>query len=383
MPKSLTRSQAHPAPIYDALSKKPINLTSDFNDYQPLKKIDSLKQLGRVQSLLTTIPAMQSGNPLMEGTAKITMGLSLNSDYMANMLGYETLKGTALGALGGAFGAAGISQIATSILPPYASLPLSGIAGYMVGKEALTNVFGMSQGVAGVAGAVIGIGAGIYSIIQQRNAEKQMLVAQAEAIEGQNEQALKQIEIINKTMPLLEDELQAIQKQRDRNLQIIDFNANQAQKTNEITNFEVRRLAKRTLGQFQLQMAYSGIDASSGWFIESDVENQFSRKMQESNNKLMVDLKNLEFQKESMLDKVGASLRDVAYTRMTYETELDYTNRLLKRNLDKLNSNKYAGAERQAKAKAALSFGGATETLMRSHSQNAQKEYYNMSRYYG
>jgi hypothetical protein len=355
-----------------------------FEDYQGLKreeKKEAWDAIGKGASLLTSIPALQSGNAMLEGSAKIGIGYSLASEEVAKFVGAKIAP--TVGALGGVFGIAGLSQISTSILPSYASLPISAIGGYAVGAKAFSGILGISETAAGAIGAGLGIGFGIFGMLQGRREEKKRLTAEAEEREFRVEQADIQLRGYRDILPLLDDQLGQIQKQRERNLSIIKMNMIETERLNEMTNRETQRTAKKAMGNFRMNVAFAGLSGvGSSWYLAGEIDDYEARKYQEAGHQAAVTMLELENKREEVEDQATAALRDVAYMQMKIGTQIDYTQSLLKRNLLSLESNKYAGPERVGRARAALSLGGAVETLVSAQTEKAKGAYYNYNRYW-
>jgi hypothetical protein len=391
------RQQATIARKISALPPKPLGIDSQIKD--PLSGKTGLlggnlrDQGSALGQSLAAIPAIRYGDATLSGLTKISAGFKLQGNEFKSLfpkLSETQLKG--VGALGGALAISGMSEMATSFLPSYASIPLSAFGGYVAGSSAF-GALGGNAALGGIAGAALGIGFAIYGIGTARRERRRAQERQAEAIAEHTEAVMHGIKAYQNQLPLIADQEKLLQEQYVRNVAILDLNAAQNSRVNfnligggefatQATgnwNFggQYGREAKRAIGNLNVQLAQAGfVSQGLGWFLKGDIEDSYLRGVEEENWRFQTERIKLNLQFENLFGEFKAKQNELLYARYQIQNEIDYAKRVLARNLGKLASNPMAGHERQERARAGMALASSLGSMAEGGTKRLERAYY-------
>jgi hypothetical protein len=359
----------------------------------------SVASLGKpTLNLLYQLPALTSSNPLTVGIGTVALGRAFNASSLKESLGVKL--GGALGALGGALTIFGGAKFATAMLPTAAALPASMIGGALIGADAFKGLGsalssegsrltratgitgGLSTGAATIMGAGLGLGFGIYGMIDKRRNERRQMQSQARAIAAQNEEIGAAISRTERILPLFSESTSDLQDQLDRNLSVISYNWNEVDTANRIRNVQLKKLGAKVIGSFRAAIARSNITpGGSDWFLAADAQNSINVKQAEANREAASARIQLNNERANLLYSAKDQFRSLAYQSWQMGTELDYYNRVLERNLNELYSNKYSDWTQRASGESALSAGRRAFNTVEGYASKAERGYYGLANY--
>jgi prepilin signal peptidase PulO-like enzyme (type II secretory pathway) len=210
----------------------------------------------------------------MAGGSKLALGLSAKTQISRAFpsLGAKSLG--ALGALGGGLAISGIADLATSVLPNYAAIPATAFGGYVVGTGAFQSL-GLSAGFAGFVGAGLGLGFGIYGIINNRRRKEDAQRKEAEWYAERSEEISGVISRYSKVLPLIDDEMGRLDRQYNTNLNIIGLNEMENARFNYKTTESIDKAARKMTANLNVRLAQAGFAQQGlGWFLSGEIQDR-------------------------------------------------------------------------------------------------------------
>jgi hypothetical protein len=357
-------------------SLKPGQISSPITGQ--LEKTNQL-DMGKLDLLtgsLSAIPMIRSGDSIMAGGTKIAMGLAAKTQIAKAFpsLGAKSLG--ALGALGGGLAISGIADLATTLLPNFAAIPASAFGGYVVGTSAFTSL-GLSSGVAGFVGAGLGLGFGIYGVINNRRKKEAAQREEANWLSERVEEISGVIGQYSKNIPLIDDEMSRLDEQYKTNLNIIALNQSENLRFNFQTTEAVKKQSRKMIGNLNVQLSQAGFSQEGlGWFMKGEVEDQQIKALDDENWRFQTEGWKMELQRRKLFGDYKSAQAGLLYARYSVENELDYAQRLLSKNMAKLGSNPMASYEQKARASAGVAFASGLKNQLGEGTKRLERSYY-------